>query len=170
MGIVFSILLTIILEDDWPLNKGCSIIIWPRYFIFCRYIFKNQKKAGLQELGPRFTLKLRSLQRGTFDSKFGEYEWVHKVCSIELLVLSITLRLCSHTLGYDSCWSLMWIHLFFKYSHQNLGMCPGKRLWPCVQALDGTVLAQLEHPVSEHNTIMCRCPGTSAGVPYVNTA
>lgn len=35
---------------------------------------------GIQELGPRFTLKLRSLQKGTFDSKFGEYEWVHKVC------------------------------------------------------------------------------------------
>ena len=34
---------------------------------------------GLQELGPRFTLKLRSIQRGTFDSKFGEYEWIHKV-------------------------------------------------------------------------------------------
>ena len=52
-------------------------------FFFSRYIFKNQKKAGLQELGPRFTLKLRSLQRGTFDSKFGEYEWIHKVCTIE---------------------------------------------------------------------------------------
>ena len=48
------------------------------YFVD-RYIFKNSKKAGLQELGPRFTLKLRSLQRGTFDSKFGEYEWIHKV-------------------------------------------------------------------------------------------
>lgn len=35
---------------------------------------------GIQELGPRFTLKLRSLQKGTFDSKFGEYEWIHKVC------------------------------------------------------------------------------------------
>lgn len=34
---------------------------------------------GIQELGPRFTLKLRSLQKGTFDSKFGEYEWIHKV-------------------------------------------------------------------------------------------
>ena len=34
---------------------------------------------GLQEIGPRFTLKLRSLQKGTFDSKFGEYEWIHKV-------------------------------------------------------------------------------------------
>ena len=29
-----------------------------------------------QELGPRFTMKLLSLQRGTFDSKTGEYEWV----------------------------------------------------------------------------------------------
>lgn len=49
------------------------------YNHFCRYIFKNEKKVGIQELGPRFTLKLRSLQKGTFDSKFGEYEWVHKV-------------------------------------------------------------------------------------------
>ncbi|KAH7283453.1 hypothetical protein KP509_34G008100 [Ceratopteris richardii] len=34
--------------------------------------------ARLQECGPRFTLKLISLQHGTFDSKYGEYEWVHK--------------------------------------------------------------------------------------------
>lgn len=33
-------------------------------------------KARLQELGPRFTLKLQSLQKGTFDSKSGEYEFV----------------------------------------------------------------------------------------------
>ena len=26
-------------------------------------------------------MKLRSLQKGTFDSKYGEYEWVHKVNS-----------------------------------------------------------------------------------------
>ena len=39
-------------------------------------MFKNAERVGLQELGPRFTLKLRSLQKGTFDSKFGEYEWV----------------------------------------------------------------------------------------------
>ena len=32
--------------------------------------------CGGQELGPRFTMKLLSLQRGTFDSKTGEYEWV----------------------------------------------------------------------------------------------
>jgi len=52
-----------------------------RDFIFFRhhrYIFKNAKKTGLQELGPRFTLKLRSLQKGTFNTKFGEFEWIHK--------------------------------------------------------------------------------------------
>ena len=27
-------------------------------------------------MGPRFTLKLRSLQKGTFDSKLGEYDWI----------------------------------------------------------------------------------------------
>uniref|UniRef100_A0A672MU60 Ribosome production factor 1 n=1 Tax=Sinocyclocheilus grahami TaxID=75366 RepID=A0A672MU60_SINGR len=37
------------------------------FFRFHRYIFKNEKKVGIQELGPRFTLKLRSLQKGTFD-------------------------------------------------------------------------------------------------------
>ena len=40
--------------------------------------FRNEKKAGLKELGPRFTLKLRSLQAGTFDSKYGEYEWEYR--------------------------------------------------------------------------------------------
>uniref|UniRef100_A0A0D6QYB8 Brix domain-containing protein n=1 Tax=Araucaria cunninghamii TaxID=56994 RepID=A0A0D6QYB8_ARACU len=43
---------------------------------------KNQQKenviARLQECGPRFTLKLLSLQHGTFDTRHGEYEWVHK--------------------------------------------------------------------------------------------
>ncbi|KAK9910048.1 hypothetical protein M0R45_034025 [Rubus argutus] len=34
--------------------------------------------ARLQECGPRFTLKLISLQHGTFDPRGGEYEWVHK--------------------------------------------------------------------------------------------
>ena len=48
-------------------------------FLLSRYKFRNAKRVGLQELGPRFTMKLRSLQKGTFDSKYGEYEWVHKV-------------------------------------------------------------------------------------------
>jgi ribosome production factor 1 len=39
---------------------------------------QDRVKARLQELGPRFTLKLRWLQEGSFDTKFGEYEWIHK--------------------------------------------------------------------------------------------
>ncbi|XP_060572975.1 ribosome production factor 1-like [Ruditapes philippinarum] len=52
-----------------------------RDFIFVRhhrYVFRNAKRVGLQELGPRFTMKLRTLQKGSFDSKFGEYEFIHK--------------------------------------------------------------------------------------------
>merc|ERR1712106_95813 len=41
-----------------------------------RYMFKSDfKKVALCELGPRFTLRLRSLQKGTFDSKYGEFEF-----------------------------------------------------------------------------------------------
>ncbi|XP_050294254.1 probable ribosome production factor 1 [Anthonomus grandis grandis] len=47
------------------------------FFRHYRYGFDSEgKKAKLRELGPRFTLKLRSLQRGTFDSKYGQYEWI----------------------------------------------------------------------------------------------
>ncbi|GFT84818.1 ribosome production factor 1 [Nephila pilipes] len=52
-----------------------------RDYIFVRhhrYEFKNESKVALQEIGPRFTLRLRSLQKNTFDSKFGEYEWILK--------------------------------------------------------------------------------------------
>jgi len=53
-----------------------------RDYIFFRhhlYGFSDDgKKVGLKEIGPRFTLKLRTLQKGTFDSKYGEFEWVHK--------------------------------------------------------------------------------------------
>jgi ribosome production factor 1 len=35
-------------------------------------------RARLQELGPRFTLKMRWMQSGTFDTKMGEYEWLHR--------------------------------------------------------------------------------------------
>lgn len=48
-----------------------------RDFIFFRrhrYVFRNEEKVGLQELGPRFTLKLRRLQRGIRD----EVEWEHR--------------------------------------------------------------------------------------------
>lgn len=33
-------------------------------------------QARLQELGPRFTLRLMSVQKGTFDSRHGEYEYI----------------------------------------------------------------------------------------------
>ncbi|XP_057454961.1 uncharacterized protein LOC130746369 [Lotus japonicus] len=39
---------------------------------------EQETNVRLQECGPRFTLKLISLQHGTFDTKGGEYEWVHK--------------------------------------------------------------------------------------------
>mmetsp|Transcript_25 Transcript_25/g.62 ORF Transcript_25/g.62 Transcript_25/m.62 type:complete len:308 (-) Transcript_25:97-1020(-) len=52
-----------------------------RDFIFFRhhrYIFDGPDKARLQPLSPTFTLKLRWLMKGTFDTKKGEYEWIHK--------------------------------------------------------------------------------------------
>eukprot|EP00210_Caulerpa_lentillifera_P007497 g7163.t1 len=60
------------------------------FFRHHRYVFEEKEKEDttgrvtrklktrLQELGPRFTLKLLSLQKGTFDSKYGEYEWTPK--------------------------------------------------------------------------------------------
>lgn len=50
-----------------------------RDFIFVRhhrYIFENKKKARLQELGPRFTMKFKWMQNGYMDMINGEYEWV----------------------------------------------------------------------------------------------
>ncbi|PRQ55130.1 putative anticodon-binding, Brix domain-containing protein [Rosa chinensis] len=40
--------------------------------------------SHLQECGPRFTLKLISLQHGTFDPRGGEFEWVHKVIHLSV--------------------------------------------------------------------------------------
>lgn len=65
-----------------PQFRGRNVVTFhnQRDFIFLRrhrYIFKNNKKVGLQELGPRLTLKLRRLQKGTFDTTGGEYEWFY---------------------------------------------------------------------------------------------
>lgn len=62
-----------------PEFKGRRVITFhnQRDYIFFRhhrYKFLNGK-AALREMGPRFTLKLQSIQRGTFDSKCGEYDW-----------------------------------------------------------------------------------------------
>jgi len=66
-----------------PEFQGRRVITFhnQRDFIFFRhhrYIFDNEEKVRLQEIGPRFTLKLKWLQHGTFDEKFREYEWIQK--------------------------------------------------------------------------------------------
>ena len=66
-----------------PNFKGRQVVTLhnQRDFIFFRHhryeFVKNGKRANLQELGPRFTLKLRTLQHGTFDTKFGEFEFIY---------------------------------------------------------------------------------------------
>lgn len=65
-----------------PEFEGRRIVTFhnQRDFIFFRhykYTFNEDgTKSKLKELGPRFTLKLRSLQKGTFDSKQGQFEWI----------------------------------------------------------------------------------------------
>ncbi len=68
-----------------PFFKGRRVCTFhnQRDFIFFRhhrYVFSAsaKKKVVLQELGPQFCLKLRWLQHGTFDTKQGEFEWMHK--------------------------------------------------------------------------------------------
>lgn len=39
-----------------------------------RYVFKNEEKVGLQELGPQFTLRLRRVQKGIRE----DVEWEHR--------------------------------------------------------------------------------------------
>nr|CAG4648076.1 EOG090X09U6 [Moina brachiata]SVE93134.1 EOG090X09U6 [Moina brachiata] len=45
------------------------------FFRHHRYEFKSEKKAALRELGPRFTLRLKWVQKGTFETIEGDYEW-----------------------------------------------------------------------------------------------
>lgn len=48
-----------------------------RDFIFFRrhrYVFRNEERVGLQELGPQFTLRLRRVQKGIRD----EIQWEHR--------------------------------------------------------------------------------------------
>lgn len=66
-----------------PNFKGRRVVTFhnQRDFIFFRhhrYIFEGKDKARLQQLGPKFTLKLRWLQQGIFDTQQGEMEWMHK--------------------------------------------------------------------------------------------
>jgi len=49
------------------------------FFRHHRFVFNEDfDKVNLQEIGPRFCLRLLSIQKGTFDNLFGEYEWYYK--------------------------------------------------------------------------------------------
>lgn len=79
-----------------PNFRGRRVVTFhnQRDFIFFRhhrYIFEEHERrqrgekekstavrARLQEVGPSFTLKLSSLQAGTFKSNGGEFEWIAK--------------------------------------------------------------------------------------------
>ena len=69
-----------------PEFEGRQVVTFhnQRDFIFVRhhrYVYRKEDgktRARLQELGPRFTLKMRWLMNGVFDTQFGEYEWIHK--------------------------------------------------------------------------------------------
>ena len=71
-------------EPQNPEFRGRQVATFhnQRDFLFFRrhrYVFSEDgKRATLQELGPRFTLKMKWLLAGNFDTKFGEYEWIHK--------------------------------------------------------------------------------------------
>lgn len=94
------------------------VIGWMVYSFHFRYVFRNAKKVGLQELGPRFTLKLRSLQKGSFDSKFGEYEWVHKVIYMQLFFFSSATKISGQRGGLP-----LFVHLclcFLPCEHSNI--------------------------------------------------
>ncbi|XP_005106741.1 ribosome production factor 1 [Aplysia californica] len=82
LGVTIGRMLTCLFPRG-PNYHGRRVVTFhnQRDYIFFRqhrYQFRNAERVNLQELGPRFILKLRSLQKGTFDSKFGMYEWVHK--------------------------------------------------------------------------------------------
>lgn len=50
-----------------------------RDFIFFRhhrYFFNTENSASIQEIGPRFTLKLEYLRKGLPHDNFAEYEWI----------------------------------------------------------------------------------------------
>ncbi|KAK1442312.1 U3 small nucleolar ribonucleoprotein IMP4 [Babesia gibsoni] len=46
------------------------------FFRHHRYVFRNEKKCSLMEIGPRFTLKMHSIQEGTMDLEKGLYEFI----------------------------------------------------------------------------------------------
>lgn len=69
--------------DQDPEFKARTVVTFfnSRDFIFVRhhrYIYReNGTRCGLQEIGPRFTLKAKQILEGTFD-KFARVEWLSR--------------------------------------------------------------------------------------------
>uniref|UniRef100_A0AC35FYI2 Brix domain-containing protein n=1 Tax=Panagrolaimus sp. PS1159 TaxID=55785 RepID=A0AC35FYI2_9BILA len=83
LGLLISRMLVCLFPQD-PNFVGRRVVTFhnQRDYIFFRhhrYEFKKEgEKTALHELGPRFTLRLKWLQKGTFNPTEGEYEWVLK--------------------------------------------------------------------------------------------
>jgi hypothetical protein len=56
----------------WHIPQSAGLFIYALQI--SRSMFKSEKKVGIHECGPCFVLKLRSLQKGTLDSEYGEHE------------------------------------------------------------------------------------------------
>ncbi|KAJ3439398.1 ribosome production factor [Anaeramoeba flamelloides] len=66
-----------------PQYKGRRLLVFhnQRDFVFFRhyrYKFESKEKTSLSEIGPQFTLKLRTVQLGTWDTNHGEYIWYYR--------------------------------------------------------------------------------------------
>lgn len=78
---------TRILNGIFPKNeelRGRELITFHNqrdyiFFRYYRYIFTNDfTKVNLQEIGPRFALRVLYIQKGLYDPQQGEYEWLYK--------------------------------------------------------------------------------------------
>jgi hypothetical protein len=109
----------------------------------------------MQECGPRFTLKLVSLQHGTFDSKGGEYEWVHKV--IYLLTIKVLFQILAALWNIFSCIpNMLTVTLFSIFFSFQPEMDTSRRrffLWSCLGTL---YFGRFSFPFSQNGQVK-RC-------------
>ena len=75
-----------ILNGLFPRNeelKGRELVTFHNqrdyiFFRYYRYIFTEDfQNVNLQEIGPRFVMRLLFLQKGLYDPEHGEYEWLY---------------------------------------------------------------------------------------------
>lgn len=83
IGCMVSKMLGGLFEKDEDL-RGRQVATWhnQKDFIFFRqfrYMFESREKAQLQELGPRFTLKLQKIIKGLFSIDDKNIIWSYKV-------------------------------------------------------------------------------------------